>query len=99
MNAPFVTGHSISTVEATNDVALGVLLIRCSWWTLAAAAGEVSAGTLGLVGGIWLMAAPLVLHYERLSRAFANDTGVGIVTVLVSATGTWLLVPRLRRVA
>jgi hypothetical protein len=97
--APFVMGYSISTIEVANDVALGVLLIGCSWWILAAAAWQAGAATLGLLAGIWLIAAPFVLHYQRLSRAFANDIGVGILSVLISATGLWLFVSRLRSAA
>ena len=97
--APFVMGYSRSTVELANDVALGALLIGCSWWTLTAFSGQAVAGTLELLGGIWLVAAPFLLQYERMSRAFANDIGVGILSVLVSATGTWMFVSRLRRVA
>jgi hypothetical protein len=96
--APFVMGYSGSRVELTNDVALGVLLIGCSWWIVEAATGQVGAA-LGLLGGIWLVAAPFVLHYQRMSRAFANDIGVGILSVLVSLTATWWLVSKLRRAA
>jgi hypothetical protein len=97
--APFIMGYSTSTVEMANDIALGVLLVGCSWWTVAVAAGQVGVGTLELLGGIWLIAAPFALHYESLSRAFVNDIGVGILSVLVSATGTWMFASRLRRAA
>jgi hypothetical protein len=95
--APFVLGYSMSTVELANDVALGALLIGCSWWMLAVSTGQVGASTLELLGGIWLIAAPFLLHYERMSRAFANDIGLGILSVLVSAMGTWMFVSRVRR--
>jgi hypothetical protein len=97
--APFVMGYSGSTVELTNDVALGVLLIGCSWWNAAAASGRADADTLGLLGGIWLIAAPFVLHYQRMSRAFANDIGVGILSVVVSLTAMWWLMSKVRRAA
>ena len=97
--APFVLGYSMSTVELANDLVLGVLLIGCSWWMLAASTGQVGISTLELLGGIWLIGAPLLLHYQWMSRAFANDIGVGLVSVLVSATGTWMFVSRARRPA
>ncbi len=97
--APFVMGYSASTVELANDVAVGVLLIACSSWTVAAAAGQVGAEMLGFLVGIRLITAPFVLHYQRMSRAFANDFGVGILSVLVSVTATWWLVSRVRRAA
>ena len=92
-------GYSASTVELANDVALGALLIGCSWWMVAGYTGQAGASTFALLGGIWLVAAPFLLHYERMSRAFVNDIGVGILSVLVSATGTWMFVSRLRRAA
>lgn len=97
--APFVMGYSTSTVELANDAALGMLLIACSWWILTASMGQVGAGTLELLGGMWLIAAPFFLHYGPMSEAFANDVRVGIVSVAVTAVGTSLLVSRLRRTA
>jgi hypothetical protein len=97
--APFVAGYSMSTVELANDVGLGALLISCSWWLLAASTGQVGVSMLQLLGGIWVIAAPLVLHYEQISRVSAHDMGVGILSVLVSATETWMFVSRVRRVA
>jgi hypothetical protein len=97
MVAPFVMGYSISTAELASDVGIGLLLIACSWWILAASTGQVAASTLALLGGAWLIAAPFLLHYERLSRAFSNDIAAGILSVLVSATGTWMFVSRVRR--
>ncbi len=65
----------------------------------AASTAQGGVSTLELLGGIWLIAAPFLLHYERMSRAFANDIGVGILSVLVSVTGTWMFVSGLRRAA
>ena len=96
--APFVMGYSISAVELVNDVALGILLVACSWWILTAATGQVGAGGLALLGGLWLLASPFALHYGRLSRPYDNDIVVGILSVLVSATAIWMLGSRLRRV-
>lgn len=98
--APLVMGYSPSTVELANDLALGLVLLGCSWWILSASESEVSevgASVLGLLGGIWLIAAPFLLHYEWMSRAFANDIGVGILSAMVSATGTWMFVSRFKR--
>jgi hypothetical protein len=97
--APFVMGYSVSKVELANDVALGAVLMGCSSWILAAPWGQVEAGLLELLGGIWLVAAPFLLHYERMSHAFLNDMAVGLLSVLVSVTGTWLLISRVRRAA
>lgn len=94
--APFVMGYSATTVEVANDVGLGVWLIGCSWWMLAAVSGRVGAGTLELIGGLWLVAAPFVLHYQRMSRPFDNDIAVGILAVTASVTAMWMLSSKLR---
>src|SRR5579862_4045232 len=93
--APFVLGYSGFKPALTSDVLLGIWLIGCSWWILAAASGRVAAGTLELLGAIWLVAAPFVLHYQRLSRSFDNDIAIGILTLVVSAAATWMLASRL----
>ena len=96
---PFAMGYAASTVELANDVGLGVVLIGCSWWILAAGAAQVGASTLGLLAGVWLVAAPFVLRYQSLSRPFSNDVIVGILSAMVSATATWMLASRLKRAA
>jgi len=97
--APFVMGYSVSTTALANDVVLGILLIACSCWILAATAGRVGAGALELVGAAWLVAAPFVLHYQRSSRPFDNDIVLGLLAVMVSAAAMWMLISRLRRAA
>jgi hypothetical protein len=89
--APFVMGYSASTAELANDVTLGVILVACSWWILAAETSQLSASTLELLGGLWLIAAPFVFQYERHSRAFRNDIIVGTLSALISLTATWML--------
>jgi hypothetical protein len=97
--APFALRYSGSTVELYNDVGLGVLLIACSWWILASHWGQIGGGALELLGGLWLVASPFVLHYGRLSRVFRGDIAVGILSVIVSAIVTWMLATSVRRVA
>ena len=97
--APFVLGYAGSRVEMGNDVGLGLLLIACSWWVLAAPTGHIAASTLQFLAGLWLVATPLVWHYGQLSRPFNNDMLVGICSVLVSLTSLWILNARLRRPA
>ena len=97
--APFVMGYSGSAPEVAVDVVLGVWLIGCSCWILAADSGRVAAGTLELLGAIGLLATPFLLHYQRMSRPFDNDVAIGIVSLIVSATATWMLSSRLRPAA
>ena len=94
---PFVMAYSTSTVELANDVTLGIVLIGCSWWILAAETGQVGASALELLGGLWLITAPFVLHYERFARAFQNDIIVGVLSTLISATATWMLASKTRQ--
>jgi len=97
--APFVLDYSGSSVAMRNDVAIGVVLVACSWWLLAVTTGRIAADVFQLLGGLWLIAAPFVWHYGQLSRPFGNDILVGICSVLVSATSLWILNARSRRPA
>jgi len=96
--APFVLGYAGARVEMRNDIVLGILLIACSCWMLAAAAGRIEAGGLELLCGLWLVAAPFVSHYGRLSRPFSNDILIGTLTMVASATAMWMLASRARNV-
>ena len=97
--APFVMGYSGSTVELATDIAVGAWLIGCSWWILAADSGQVAAAALSLLGGVWLLATPFALHYQRMSRPFDNDLFVGALALLVSGAVTWMLSSRVRTTA
>ena len=86
--APFVMGYSGSTVELANDVAVGVVLIGCSWWILAAETGQVGAGALQvLAADSGSSRRRFYFHYQQLSRAFTNDVIVGILAAMVSGDG------------
>lgn len=94
--APFVLGYSGSTVELAVSETAGAWLIAFAWWMLVAESGQIAAGVLQMLGGIGLAAAPFMLHYERMSRAFDNDVIVGVLCFLVSAIATWVVASRLR---
>ena len=97
--APFVLGYAGSRPELGNDVAVGALLIACSWWMLAAGTGQIAAGGLQLLAGLWLIAAPFLWHYGQLSRPFTNDVIIGILAVLVGCASMWMLNSKMRRLA
>lgn len=99
MIAPLVMGYFGSTRELVNDTVLGVWLVGCSWWILSAAAGQAAAATLQMLAGIWLVAAPFVLHFQRMSRPFDNDIAIGLVSLTLSAATTWMVSTRVRRAA
>jgi hypothetical protein len=96
---PFILGYSAYTIELANDMAIGALLIGCSWWILATGTGGVGASVLQVLGGLWLIASPLCFHYARLSRVYSNDVTVGILAATVSFMATWMLESRLPRTA
>ena len=91
--APFALGtFAASRLALINDVALGVLIVASSSWTLAAWATPAIAPWLQMVCGAWLIVAPFVLQYPALPLAMANDIAVGIVVLVVGALELrWLL--------
>jgi hypothetical protein len=95
--APFILGYSSSTAELANDVAIGALLIGCSWWILAAMPAPLGCGALQFLGALWIVGAPFYFHYEKQSRAYTNDLFIGVLAVIVSATATWMMATQLRR--
>lgn len=97
--APFVFGYAASHIEMGSDVVVGIVLIACSWWILTATAGQVAAGVLQLICGLWLIVGPFLMHYGRSSRPFNDDIIVGIATVLVSATVLRMLGARVKSAA
>jgi len=97
--APFILGYSGSPAESAVDIAVGVVIISCSWWILAAMRGRVGASAIQILGGLWLMAAPFYFHYVKMSRVFANDLIAGLLIAIVGATATGMIAARLRRPA
>ena len=95
--APFVLGYASSRMQMGNDVAVGILVIACAWWMLAAAVGQIGAGAVQFLCGIWLIIAPFALRYARTSTPFNNDIIVGIASVLVTAAVLRMLESRVKR--
>ena len=93
--SPFVIGYFVpsasSTVAVANDGILGVLLVACSWWIVAAMAANVGVSAFQVLCGIWLIIAPFVLRYRELPVATVNDVAVGVLVLIVSAIETWRL--------
>ena len=88
--APFVMGYSGSTVELTNDVALGVLLIGCYLNDIFAAAGasKYSAGMQSVIIGctnlfFTLVAMTLINKLGRKKLLLAGTAGVCIFLVVI----------------
>jgi len=78
---------STQSVAAWNAYVLGVLVVICAWWALAAP--QTWQEWVNLVLGIWLIIAPFVLAFYR------NESGAAwnsvILGVLIGADAIWML--------
>jgi hypothetical protein len=72
------------TIVATNDVILGILLIACSWWMLAAMAPPVGVAWFEILCGIWLIVSPYVLGVSAMHATTGNDVIAGIIAIVVA---------------
>jgi hypothetical protein len=97
--APFVLGYSRTPLEAANNIGVGVVVIACAWWLLAAASAPTLAAVVPILGGLWLIAVPFYFHYATPSRVYTNDLLLGVAVTVVSATAAFMLAERLRRPA
>src|SRR5579859_3108700 len=83
-----VIGYSAASVAVTNNIIIGVVIVACSWWMLAAMVGADWCGWLQLLCGIWLIIAPFALRYSGLTHVMGNDAIVGIIVFIVSLIET-----------
>ncbi len=68
-----------------NNVVLGILLIACSWWMLAAIAPPVGVAWFEILCGIWLIVSPWALNYATFRPSTGNDVVSGIIAIVVAA--------------
>jgi hypothetical protein len=98
--APFVLAYATGHIPAvSNDVAIGVLLVACSLWILAATVTPLPAVVFQGLCGAWLIAAPFALHERTLTHALANNVVVGAIVLLASLTEAWMATRRVHHTA
>ena len=85
--APFIWGYAAIVEPLWNDVLFGAALIVLAGVSVLSESETTDRGLdwVNTVIGLWLIAAPFILNYTRLSSALWNDIIVGIITVVLSA--------------
>ena len=83
--APFVIGYSSVTGAMVNAVIFGIILLGLG--ILAAITNSQGSITvlswLNTMLGLWLILAPFVLSYNKVTGAVVNDVTIGIVVVFL----------------
>jgi SPW repeat-containing protein len=95
--AAFVFRHA-SGAGVTENVITGLFVSLAALWAARAFRPMVSlvASLTVALTGLWVLAAPFALGYERESAAVANDVIVGII---ITALGITSMVEKSQRVA
>jgi hypothetical protein len=89
--SPFSLAHASTTAAMTNDIIVGILILASSAWIVGGMAAPIAVNGFEILCSIWLIGAPFVLHYQKLSQAVTNDVAVGIITLLVGLIEIWTL--------
>ncbi len=86
--APFIIGYSSVTGAMVDAIILGVLLLGLGIWAaLANSSGIIKVlSWINGVFGLWVLLAPFILSYSKVTGALVNDLIVGIVVALL---GLW----------
>lgn len=91
VSTAFLFQHRTGT-GITENIVTGLFVALAALWAARAFRPTVSliaSGTVALTG-LWVLAAPFVLGYERESAAVGNDIAVGIVIIALGVTNTML---------
>lgn len=81
--APFVLGYSSNSTATTNDVIVGIIVAVLAAIRFFGAYAAAWLSWVNAVLGLWLIAAPFVLHYGGTART--NDIIVGIIMAVLGA--------------
>lgn len=81
--APFVLGYSSNSAVTTNDVIVGIIVAVLAAIRFFGAYAAAWLSWVNAVLGLWLIAAPFVLHYGGTART--NDIIVGIIMAVLGA--------------
>jgi len=98
--APFIWGYATIVEPLWNDVLFGAALIVLAGVSVLSESETTDRGLdwVNTVIGLWLIAAPFILNYTRLTPALWNDIIVGIITVVLSAwAAVSVITPSMRR--
>lgn len=89
VTAGFVHRHAPGA-GMTEDVIAGLMVALSALWAARAFRTLISlvASWIVTLSGLWIVAAPFVLHYERHSGAFADDVIVGLAIVALGTANT-----------
>jgi SPW repeat-containing protein len=87
--AAFALPHSSGTA-VTEDVVAGLLVALGALWAAEAFRPRVSlvASWVVVLTGLWAIAAPFVLHYQRSTAAVANDMVAGVIIMALGLINT-----------
>ena len=82
--APLTVGREVfRPAHAWNNVFLGLIVVGASAMVLAGMPGQAVWSSLAMIGGAWLLVAPLLLPYR--DHAFGNDAIFGALILVISA--------------
>jgi hypothetical protein len=86
--APLTIGRELfSPAQAWNNLFLGLIVVGASAMVLADMPGQTVWNSCAVVGGAWLLVAPVVLPYRE--HSLGNDPIFGALILLVGAVEMW----------
>ncbi len=84
--ASFILGYSAKTSALWDAIIIGIaLVVLAAWAALSSEAATAKAlSWINAVLGVWLIIAPFILGYTKLTGALWNDIIVGIIVAVLS---------------
>lgn len=84
--AAFILGYSAKAAAEWDAIILGIALVVLAGWAALSnqAATIKSLSWVNTVLGVWLVIAPFILGYTKLTGALWNDIIVGIIVAVLS---------------
>ena len=86
--APFIIGYSSATGAMVDAIILGILMLGFGIWAaLANSNGIIKVlSWINAVFGLWVLIAPFILSYSKVTGAMVNDIIIGIIVIIA---GVW----------
>lgn len=91
--SPFVLRFADLPVALWNTLAVGVAVLVVAAARTARPAQHVALSWVNCALGIWLIAAPFILHYSMYTTAMGNDVIVGALVGLLALWSVFLATP------